>query len=281
MERFGDAEFMRGLQSQEPAVWQAVWSALVRRASEVPGIDVRRQVSRLTRAMAPSPQNGPPVDYLLIDMRPFVPMETIMDDFPNKHGFGKQILQGLPIYAKGDLALAQIGPSTLAVGTWNAVSTLIEVRLGLQEDLKTDAKFFNAFQHLSDDSAFRLLTQRPTGLTYQSTPLLEPGVLADCQAVGMTLDLHEPVTAVLLINAADHAAAERIAQAVRSAPEHALQFPYDTGSLFVDQPSVLTTDRQVEWRFHLTGPAAREFLQRVSRLGLTGSNEAVARADEK
>ena len=68
--RFTDADFTRALQSQEPDAWQAVWSGLVRKVAEVPQIDVRRQVSRITRAFAPSAvPGGPPVDYLLVKLR--------------------------------------------------------------------------------------------------------------------------------------------------------------------------------------------------------------------
>ena len=48
-------------------------------------------------------------------------------------------------------------------------------------------------------------------------------------------------------------------------------------NLFIERPTVSTpTDRQVEWRFRMTQPAAREFLQKVSRLGLAGPDRKVA-----
>ena len=37
-------------------------------------------------------------------------------------------------------------------------------------------------------------------------------------------------------------------------------------------------DQQIEWHFKMTSPAAREFLQRVSNLGLSGADKKVAKA---
>ena len=52
-------------------------------------------------------------------------------------------------------------------------------------------------------------------------------------------------------------------------------------NLFIEPPTVTKVhDTQVEWRFRMTAPAAREFLQRVSRLEMAGpaSGSKVARS---
>ena len=170
--RFTDADFTRALQSQEPDAWQSVWTGLLRKAAEVPQIDVRRRVERITRAFAPSATpGGPPVDYLLVKMRDPSDVETLLNRLWPSENFGRRFPYSLPIYEnRSDVAIAQIGPDTIALGSTGAVEALIRVRLGLpgSEDLKSDAQFFSEFQRLGDDSAFRLVT-------YQPRELLGPG----------------------------------------------------------------------------------------------------------
>ena len=165
--RFTDADFTRALQMQEPDTWQAVWSGLLRKAAEVPEIDVRRRVLRITRAFAPSSTpGGPPVDYLLVEMREASDVETLFAGLPT-HGFGHRVVNNLPIFEdRSGVAIAQVGPDTVALGSTAAVEELIRVRLGLpgSDDLKSDAQFFSEFQRLDNDSAFRLVTYQPREL---------------------------------------------------------------------------------------------------------------------
>ena len=264
---FTDADFTRALQSQEPAAWQTVWTGLVRTVADVPAIDVRRQVSRITRALAPATERSPAVDCLLVEMRPSVDVAAIRKQLDTPAvGFRlrSQYFNGLPIYEKGPLAIAQIGPDTLAIGPLASVEALINVRLGLRDDLKSDAQVFSEFQRLDEDGAFRLVTYRPRELTDLTDPLLDSGLLRDCQALGLTINMREPVSAVFLLNAASAAEANQIARTLAANPDQVLKLQ----SAFVDPPVVRTHDLQVEWRFRLTAPAARELLQRVSRLEL-------------
>lgn len=279
---FTEADFTRALQTREPDAWQRVWTGLVQKVAEVPEIDVHRQVSRITHALAPSPDNGPPVDYLLVEMRAWVDVDELVRHklCPPTAGFVSRLVNGLPIYEKAGLAIAQVGPSTLALGPGSSVEDLIRVRLGLQADLKSDASFFNEFQRLETEKTFRLVTQRPTGLTYLTDPLLNAQVLIDCKALGLTLDLHEPVSAVVLINTTSYAANERVAKMLQSNPDQVLQLQGAGPNLFISPPSIQIRDQQIEWSFKMTEPAAREFLQRVSNLGLSGADKKVARAGE-
>ena len=285
--RFTDADFTRALQSGEPDEWQTVWSGLVQTVAQVPQIDVRRQVARITRALAP-PVDGSraPVDCLLVEMRAGVDVDNLLRQRMVSEGGFKQpvaangqaeTVGGLPFYEKGTLAVAQIGPDTLALGSPASVQALIEVRLGLQSDLKSDAQLFSEFARLSDDSPFRLVTHKPRELTYLTDPLLNADMLGDCEALGLTLDMHEPMSAVFVLNARTPQAANSIARVIQANPDQVLQLASAAPNLFVERPTVTTpTDRQVEWRFRMTQPAAREFLQKVSRLGLTGPDHKVA-----
>lgn len=274
--RFAEGDFAHSLQAQEPDAWEEVWSGLVRKVAQTPGIDVRRQVSRITRALAPSPGGGAPLDYLLVEIRPSTPMESLLDNLRIKEGFLKNPGQGLPIYRKGDLALAQIGPETLAVGSFNVVEELVNVRLGLQQDLKSDDQFFTGFAALDEQSAFRLVTQRPSSLGNLAGPFLEAEVLAKCRAVGLTLDLREPCTAVFVLDLADPAAAEHVGRQLAATPDRVLKLQSAGPNLFIEPPSVRTKESQVEWRFKMTQPAARELLQRIAQLGAPPGGPAVA-----
>jgi predicted nucleic acid-binding Zn-ribbon protein len=279
-----NTEFARTLESQDAGAWQELWAGLARKVEETQEIDVHSQVSRITRALAPVVEGGPLMDYLLVEMRPSVQMESFMENLKKKEkSFRKREVNGLPIYEKPDVALAQVGPSTLAVGSSASVERLIRVRLGLdlEEELKGNPQLFAAWQRLNDDGAFRLITQRPTSLLHLTNLLLDPQLLADCAAFGMTLDLREPVSTVFFMDATDLPAAERIIKKLQDSPEQVLQLRSSGSELFVGKPSVHIHDQQVEWRFKMTKTAAREFLQRVSRLGLADSSESVARAESK
>ena len=280
--RFTDADFTRALESQAPDAWQAVWSGLVQTVAQVPQIDVRRQVARITRALAPAlDANHAPVDCLLVEMRASVDVDNLLrKKMVPEGGFKQQpaTVGGLPIYEKGDLAVAQIGPDTLAMGSAASVRALIEVRLGLQDDLKSDAQLFSEFARLNDESPFRLVAHTPRELTYLTDPLLNAQMLGDCEALGLTLDMHEPMSAVFVLNAGTAQAANGIARLIQANPDQVLQLASAGPNLFIERPTVTEpTDRQVEWRFRMTQPAAREFLERVSRLGLTGPDRKVAK----
>lgn len=276
--RFAEGDFAHSLQAQEPGAWEEVWSGLVRKVAQTPGIDVRRQVSRITRALAPAPGGGAPLDYLLVEIRPSTPMESLLDNLRMNEGFIKNPGQGLPIYQKADLALAQIGPETLAVGSFHVVEELVNVRLGLQQELKSDDQFFTGFTSLDEQSAFRLVTQRPSSLGNLAGPFLDAEVLAKCRAVGLTLDLREPCTAVFVLDLADPAAAEHIGRQLASTPDRVLKLQSAGPNLFIEPPVVRTKDSQVEWRFKMTQPAARELLQRIAQLGAPNGGPAVAAA---
>jgi hypothetical protein len=276
--QFTNADFTRALQAQEPDTWQQVWTGLVQKVAEVPEINVRAQVSRITHALAPSAHHGAPVDYLLVEMRGSLDLDAwVREQLARKGDFQPADVDGLTMYTKGEVAVAQIGPETLALGSADAVKELIRVRLGLKDDLKSDAQFFSQFQRLDDDSAFRLVTDQPAELTYLTDPLLNAQLLDECQALGLTIDLHQPASAVFLLNGRNAAAVDRIARLLQTQPDQVLQLQSAAPNLFIAPPTIRIHDNQVEWRFKMTQPAARALLQRVSRLGVGPTGSAVAK----
>ena len=269
---FTDADFTKALQSREPDAWQSVWTGLLQTVGEVPQIDVRRQVARITRALAPADSHGPAVDCLLVEMRASVDMDDLLRTrIGSDSRFAKppRIVNGLTIYEKSDgtAALAQIGPETLALGPRESVEALIRVRLGLREDLKSDTQFLSEFQRLNDGSAFRLVTYKPRELTSLTDTVLSPALLEHCNALGLTLEMHEPVSAVFILNAPNAQDTAQLTRQLQANPDSVLQLHGAGPNLFIEPPTVTKVhDTQVEWRFRMTEPAAKEFLQRVSRL---------------
>ncbi len=268
---FTDADFTKALQSQEPDAWQTVWTGLLHTVGEVPQIDVRRQVTRITHALAPADAHGPAVDCLLVELRATVDVDNLLRTRigGSDGGFKQRIVNGLAMYEKpdGTVALAQIGPGTLALGSRESVEALIRVRLGLREDLKSDAQFLSEFQRLGDGSAFRLVTYRPRELTYLTDTVLNSELLQHCSALGLTLEMREPVSAVFILNTPNAQDAEQITRQLQANPDAVLQLRGAGPNLFIEAPTVTKVhDTQVEWRFRMTAPAAKEFLQRVSRL---------------
>lgn len=274
--RFTSGDLARALQQpgSEENVWQQLWSGLVRKVSEVPGLNLDEQVARITRAVVPG--NGD--DYLLVEMRPNVNMDRLVPALRLAGGFGEGKVDGLVLNSKPDLAFTQLGPRTLAVGTVSAVVQLIHVRVGIQPDMKVDAEFLNNFQRLDPDSALRVMTLRPDKLRALADPILSYDLLERCQLVGLAVDLQpgQPATAHFLIRASSTQNATLIAGILRRSPEAALQLQAAGPNLFMEPPALNQSGQGVDWRFRMTSPAAREFLQRVSRLGLTGGERTAA-----
>ncbi len=284
---FTDADFARFLEAKEPEAWQAVWTGLLQSVAEVPQIDVRRQVARITRALAPADSHGPAVDCLLVELRASVDVDSLLrtkvaEGSSGGGNFRRRAYEGVGVYEKpdGTAALAQIGPGTLALGPRASVEALIRVRLGLREDLKSDAQFLSEFQRLGEGNAFRLVTYRPQELTALADTVLSPALLEHCTALGLTLDMREPMSAVFLLNASNPRETAQLTHQLQTSPDAALQLRSAGPNLFIEPPSVANVhDTQVEWRFRMTEPAAKEFLERVSRLEMTspGTDNKVAK----
>ncbi len=270
---FTDADFTRALESKDPDAWQSVWTGLLHSADAVPQIDVRRQVSRLTRALAPADIHGPAVDGVLVELRNSVDVDDLLRGrIAGDPAFRSRNVNGLTIYYKEDgTSVAQIGPGTLALGPRESVEALIRVRLGLREDLKSGAQFLSEFQRLDEGSAFRLVTYKPRELTSLTDPVLSPELLEHCDALGLTLEMREPVSVVCLLNTPNPKDAVQVTRQLQTNPDAVLQLHGAGPNLFIEPPTVAKVhDTQVEWRFRMTAPAAKEFLQKVSRLEMAG-----------
>src|SRR5205085_12223201 len=113
--------------------------------------------------------------------------------------FRKRTVSGLSVLEKPDLALARVGPSTLAVGSSNEVDQLVRVRLGIDLDLKITGQLFDRFQALDQESALRLISRDPPNLPRLFHPIFPPELLEHSQLLGFALTLQNPVKARLFL----------------------------------------------------------------------------------
>lgn len=284
--RFSAGDLTKALQQEEPDVWQQLWAGLVRKVSEVPEIHLDTEVERVTRAMVPGDER----DYLLVEMRRAGDVDALLRTLTRSgSAYTVDIVDGLNRYIRWNgkdegPALARIGPKTLALGGREAVAQLIHVRLGVRPDMRVDAEFLNEFARLDEDSALRVLTARPERLRGLTDPILSTALLdrERCDLLGLAVDLvpGKPVSARFLLRGTTAAQAVSIANFLRTSPDQALQLQSVGPNLFVETPVVDQRGQGVEWRFRMTSPAAKEFLERVSRLGLTGGEKPLAMATQ-
>ena len=285
VKRLSPADLAKALQ-EEPDVWQQLSVGLVRKVAAVPEIHLESDVVRVTRATVP----GDETDYLLVEMERTANVDELIRTL-NQAGspFSVDIVDGLRRYTRWQdkergPSLARIGPKTLALGSYEAVEQLIHVRLGVRPDMRVDAEFLNEFARLDQDSALRVLTARPERLRTLTDPILS-AVLLDperCDLIGLAVDLEpgRPVSARFLLRGTTAAQALSIANFLRASPDQALQLQAVGPNLFVEPPAVDQHGQGVEWRFRMTTPAAKEFLQRVSRLGMAGGERPLAMTGE-
>src|SRR5438445_12898218 len=123
-------------------------------AAQVQALNLSRDTLRITRA-ATSSDIGTVREFILIENRGDV--SQIIRSVQGDKEFHKRDVSGLPVWEKPDLALARVGPSTLAVGSSSEVDELVRVRLGIDLDLKITGQLFDRFEALTRERALRLV----------------------------------------------------------------------------------------------------------------------------
>src|SRR5262249_30838155 len=117
---------------QANSAWNPIWNASIQPLRDIPTLanpplDVRRVVRAVGTGVAPQL-----VEYNLVETSPSA--ASILAPLTEKHGFGLRYdsvnLGGLSLFERSaDIAVAQIGPGTIAVGTTASVEQMIRVRL--------------------------------------------------------------------------------------------------------------------------------------------------------
>src|SRR5207244_4227947 len=179
-DQFERAKLPKRWRNEQPALWPGLISA----AAAIPGLNVSRDVVRITRALTTN-EAGESREFNLVEVRGGG-LSSVMRAIGEDKSFQKRPISGLPVWKRSSaaaeppsqdsgaaggatadkpgFAIARVGPSTLAVGAPDAVDELVFVRLGMKPDLKITGQLFDRFQALDRDSALRLISRHPPDL---------------------------------------------------------------------------------------------------------------------
>jgi hypothetical protein len=258
----------------QPQTWPKVWPGLVGAAASTPGLKLPRDVVRITRAVT---VEEPEMirEFILVDARRDV--TRAIRNIGNDKSFQKRTISGLPVWerrptsaettaGKPDLAVARLGPTTLAVGTPDEVTELVMVRLGMKPDLKISGQLFDRFQALDRESAVRLISRNPVDLSRIFHPIFVPELLDVSQLLGLAVTLQNPVKARLLLKMNSSKTAAELAQNFQNDPQHWLRLA-DSELLLYSQPPEIQRqgDLNLELRFTVPEDSARLLLERLAK----------------
>src|SRR5436305_11876523 len=277
-DQFERAKLPKRWRNEQPALWPGLISA----AAAIPGLNVSRDVVRITRALTTN-EAGESREFNLVEVRRGG-LSSVMRAIGEDKSFEKLSKSGLPVWerssaaaeppsqdsgasgATAGFAVARVGPGTLAVGTPDAVHELVRVRLGIKPDLKITGQLFDRFQALDRDSALRLISRDPPDLARVFHPIFSRELLEVSQLLGLAVNLQEPVRARVLIKTNTTKSADDLARSLHDKPQQWLQLPDSQLLLYSQPPEVLRHgESNLELRFTVPPDSARILLQRLAK----------------
>ena len=275
VDQFERDDLPKRWRKEQPDVWAGVWTGLVGGAARTPVLNLNRDATRITRAINDTDE-GKRREFVLVQTRTDV--APVIRGISQDKAFDRHTVAGLAIWQKPDLAIARVGPTTLAVGSATDVDTLVEVRLGMQRDLKITGQPFERFQASDRENALRLLSRDPPDLSRVFHPIFVRELLESSQLIGLVLGLDNPIRGRLLIKAASAEKAQQLATALRDDPHRWLHLADSDLLLFAENPNISRQDATIELTFAIPENTARLLLQRLAK----SDSPAVvaARADE-
>src|ERR1700730_3167002 len=268
MEQVERGDFPRRWQKEQADAYQAVWNGFVGPAARAPALNLSRDTIRITRATTSS-DDGTVREFTLIEKRSDVSQVTRA--IQNDKDFHRRTLNGLRVWEKPDLALAQVGPSTLAIGTSSEVDQLVRVRLGIDVDLKITGQLFDRFQALDKESALRLISRNPPDLPRMFHPIFAPELLDSSQVLGLALTLQNPVKARVLLKVKSAENASELARNLHNEPQKWLRLQDSNLMLYAQPPDVSRQAANLEAHFNVPDETARLLLQRISKTDVAGA----------
>jgi hypothetical protein len=268
IEQFERGDFLKRWQKEQPDAYQAIWNGLVGPAARAPALNLSRDTVRITRATDSSDESTVR-EFTLIENRTDVSqaIRAVQDD----KDFHRRTLNGLRVWEKPDLALAQVGPSTLAIGTSSEVDQLVRVRLGIDVDLKTTGQLFDRFEALDKESALRLISRSPSDLPKMFHPIFARELLESSQVLGLALTMQSPVKARLLLKVKSPESASELARNLHNEPQKWLRFQDSSLMLYAQPPEVSRQAANLEAHFNVPDETARLLLQRISKTDVAGA----------
>jgi hypothetical protein len=262
LDQFDRDDFIKRWRKDQPDVWGNVWAGLISAAGRTPGLNLSRDVARITRAISDTDE-GRQREFVLIQTRGDVApvIRTIAQDKTVE----RRTVSGLTVWQKPDLAIARVGPTTLAVGTSSEVDTLVEVRLGIQRDLKITGEPFEQFQKFDRDNALRLMSRDPAELSRVFHPVFARDLLDASQLIGLTLSFQNSVHARLFVKTQTADRAAQLARTLHDDPPRFLRLPDSDLLLSSQAPDVSRQNTVVQADFIVPENSARLLLQRLAK----------------
>ena len=280
-DQFERAKLPKRWRNEQPALWPGLISA----AAAIPGLNVSRDVVRITRALTTN-EAGESREFNLVEVRRGG-LSSVMRTIGEDKSFEKLFISGLAVWERSPaaaeppsqdsgapratagtpgFAIARVGPATLAVGAPDAVRELVHVRLGMKPDLKITGQLFDRFQALDRDSALRLISRDPPDLARVFHPIFSRELLEVSQLLGLAVNLQEPVRARVLIKTNTTKSADDLARSLHDKPQQWLQLPDSQLLLYSQPPEVLRHgESNLELRFTIPADSARILLQRLAK----------------
>jgi hypothetical protein len=262
VDRFEHDDLPKRWRKDQPDVWATVWSGLLAGATAVPVINIPKDAARVTRAIT-TDNLGKPREFILLETRSEV--APIIRSIGQDKSFERRTVDGLAVWQRQDLSVARIGPATLAVGANREVEELVQVRLGMQSDLKITGQLFDQFQALDRESAIRLISRDPTNLARAFHPIFSGELLDSSQLLGLSLTLQNPMRARLLLKLPSKQRASELAKQIRNEPQRWLRLQDSDQLLYTQPPEITQQENNLQIRFNVPENATRLLLQRIAR----------------
>ena len=242
--------------------WQNTWAGLTGSAMRTPVLDLPREAARVTRAMATN-DSGVTREFVLVEMRTDV--SPFIRKISQDQTFGKNNISGLWLWERPDFSVARVGPNTIAVGSTPEVEKLVRVRLGMDADLKITGQLFDRFQALDQESAVRLISRDPPGLTRLFHPIFTHELLDSTQLLGLAITLQNPVKARLLLKLRSPEKASQMGRDLHNEPQRWLHLQDSDLLLYAEAPAIDRQGANLEVRFNVPENSARLLLQRIAK----------------
>ena len=278
-DQFEHANLAKRWRDQQPKLWPG----LIGPAASVPGLNSTRDTTRITRALTTN-ETGDTREFNLVQTRRG--LAKVIRTVANDKAFQRRSISGLPVWErqpasaepppqgsgapraaaiKSDFALARVGPATLAVGAPEEVDELVLVRLGMKPDLKITGQLFDRFQALDRESALRLISRDPAGLSRVFHPIFSRELLDASQLIGLAVNLQNPVKARILIKVNTPKNVADVARDLRGNPQQWLRLPDSQLLLYSQLPEIQTQgSSNLELRFTVPEDSARLLLERLA-----------------
>jgi hypothetical protein len=261
-EQFERDELPKRWRKDQASTWPNLWSALLGGAAKMPSLNLSSDVLRVTRAMTTN-DPGATREFVLVEAR--VDLSRTIHSIEQDQSFEKRTIGGLPVWQNEGLTIARVGPRTVAVGGAPEVEELVQVRLGLKQDLKITGQLFDRFQALDQESALRLISRDPPNLARLFHPLFAPELLESSQLLGLSLTLKNPPKARLLVRLKTPDRAADLARRLHDEPQRWLHLQDSDLLFYVQPPEVIRQNESLELRFNVPENSALLVLERLAR----------------